>query len=392
MYQLTLDMYQSAALGAVVLAVGILLLKRSSLLRRICIPSAVVGGLLFSVVMLFLYKGDILEITFDETLKDITMRVFFCSIGFMASMTMLRRGGRVLAVLFVMMIFLVVMQNTIGVSVASLFGLDPKYGLAMGSISLSGGHGTAAAYGEILVKDYGLIGGDVVAIASATFGLAISSLIGAPLGRRLIEKKGLNSEEGDDIFPLTAEKHIDSTHFLWALILIMVSLGLGTLVNSLFQEMNIVLPQYLGSMIVAVVVRNVADLLGYQTPEKEIDILGWLCLCLFLSMALMSMKLWQLEDLALTMIVTLLIQTLALAVFAYILVFRVTGKNYESAMLSSGVMGFGMGAIPNAVANLQVLMDRFGPSHMAYFIVPVVGGVFLDLMNVGILAVLFNIL
>ncbi len=392
MYQLSLDIYQSAGLGAFILAVGILILRHSPVLRRFCVPAAVVGGLLFSILALILYKTGIVEITFNDTIKDICMRVFFCSIGFMASISMLRRGERIILIMVLLMVALVFMQNIIGISVVSLFGLDPKYGLAVGSISLTGGHGTAAAYGSVLVEQYGLVGGDVVAIASATFGLAIASLVGAPLAKRTVERHGLRST-ADSLFESeNKERTIVNDSFLWALILIIISLGLGTLVNDLCSSIGVTLPTYLGAMLVAIIFRNAADKLGYEVPEREIDLLGWICLNLFLAMALMAMKLWQLEDLAAAMVITLIIQTVFLALFAFGIVFRATGKNYEAAAMSTGVMGFGMGAIPNAVASIEALMDRFGPAPMAYFVIPIIGGVILDLINVVILTGFLNIL
>jgi ESS family glutamate:Na+ symporter len=392
MYQLTLDIYQSAGLGAFALAVGMLILRHSRVLKRFCVPSAVVGGLLFSILALVLHKADVVEVVFDDTIKDICMRVFFCSIGFMASVSMIKKGERIILIMIALIAVLVVMQNIIGISVVSMFGLDPKYGLAVGSISLTGGHGTAAAYGSVLVEQYGLVGGDVIAVASATFGLAIASLVGAPLAKRTVERHGLSSSADSLFESCKEEKHILNESFLWALILIIISLGLGTLVNDFFSSIGITLPTYLGAMLVAIILRNVADLLGYEVPEREIDLLGWICLNLFLAMALVAMKLWQLEDLAAAMVVALVIQTAFLAFFAFVIVFRATGKNYESAALSTGVMGFGMGAIPNAIASMEALMDRFGPAPMAYFVVPIIGGVFLDLINVVVLTGFLNLL
>ena len=391
MYQLTLDVYQSAGLGAAVLALGILILKQSPLMKRFCVPSAVIGGLIFSILALVLYKMDVVEITFDDTLKDVCMRVFFCSIGFMASLSMLKKGGKILIILVVLLAALVLSQNFLGIAVMTAFGLDPLYGLAVGSISLSGGHGTAAAYGEILV-DHGLVGGDVVAVAAATFGLAIASLLGAPMAKRLVDRYKL--EPSGEVIEETEkeEKSILNDSFLWAMILIVISLGVGTLINDAFKSVGIALPSYLGALVVAIVIRNVADWRKHDMPYREIDVLGWICLSLFLAMALMSMKLWQLEGLALPMIAALVIQTLFLLFFTAVIVFRMTGKTYESAALSSGFMGFGMGATPNAVANVEALMSKFGPAPMAYFLVPLAGGVFLDVINVAILTGFFNVL
>lgn len=392
MLELSLDAYQSAGVGAVVLIAGFFLVKHSPLLRKYCIPAAVIGGLVFSLIMLVTYEADILEVTFDNTFSDLCMRVFFCSVGFLASFSMLRSGGRILTVMVVMIIVLVTLQNVIGVTAVSLFGQDPKYGLALGSISLCGGHGTAAAYGSLLVEEYGLVGADVVAIASATFGLAIAGFMGGPLAGQLIKRNGLHPESVTLESTEEKEQPIVNERFLKALILIVVCMGAGTFVNAGLDGVGITVPGYFGALVVAIIVRNVADLSGYEVPEKEIEVVGWICLCVFLAMALMAMKLWQLASLAATMIVTLLIQTVVLAAFVYYVVFRLTGRNYESAALCTGTVGFGMGATPNAVANVEALMLEHGPAPMAYFMIPILGGVFMDIINVSILTVFLNVL
>lgn len=392
MMELSLDMYQSTAVGAVVLILGVLFVRRFPVLSKLCVPVAVIGGLLSSFVLLVLHAGDVVDVTFDETFKNLSMTVFFCSIGFAASFKMLKAGGKILLVLVLLVFVLVLLQDSLGTFMASLFGLDPKFGLALGSISLLGGHGTAAAYGDILVNDYGLVGADVVAIASATFGLAIAGIIGGPLAKRLVRKHDLkpDSAELDDVKEVSVP--IDNTRFLKALVLLAMCIGLGTLIMNLFDYLDIGVPTYLGALMLAIVVRNVADRAGYVLPLKEIEVFGWVCLCMFLSMALMALKLWQIVDLAAFMLVTLMIQLALLVIFTYYVVFKATGKNYESAALVAGVTGFGMGATPNAVANVEALMREHGPAPVAYFIVPIVGGVFLDLINVSVLTVLLNVL
>lgn len=391
-YQLSLDLFQSAALGAVVLVVGMFLVKRSNRLAKYCIPAAVVGGILFSLVMLVFYGTDVMEIRLDNTVKDIAMRIFFCSIGFMASFKMLKSGGRMIIVMMMLMVVLVVMQNVIGVASVSIFGMDSRLGLALGSISLSGGHGTAAAYGELLVEDYGVEGADVVAIAAATFGLVIAGLMGGPIANRLIEKNHLKPDSDDFEMSAESEEIVNKNRFLTGLIILLICTGLGTLINEGFAMAGIALPTYLGAMIVAIIVRNAADLGGYDLPVKETELIGWLCLSVFLAMALMGMKLWQLEDLALAMIFTLILQTVALAAFVYFLIFRLTGRNFESAALATGTMGFGMGATPNAVANVGAIMNEYGPAPKAYFAVPIIGAAFLDVINVAVLTAFLNIL
>lgn len=386
-----MDMYQSAAVAAIVLGMGIFLVRKIPVLRKFCIPTAVIGGLLFSVAMLITHSADLMEVTMDETIREICMRIFFCSIGFLASFAMLRAGGKMVIIMVVLTFVLICIQNFVGIMSVGLFDLDPKYGLALGSMSLIGGHGTSAAFGEILVKDYGLEGGDVVSIAAATFGLAIAGIIGGPLSRHLVRKNNLTSS-GEELKISEINTSIDQHRFLQAVLIIVICLGGGVIINELFSDVGISLPSYLGAMILAFILRNLAEYAKIDIPMKELETVGWVALCLFLAMALMGMKLWQLADLAAPMVFTLVIQTIILILFVYFVVFRATGKNYESAAMVAGMSGFGMGATPNAVANMEALMGEFGPAPVAYFVVPIVGGVFLDFLNVAVLTTLLNVL
>ncbi len=391
MIEVSLDMYQSAAVAAIVLGMGIFLVRKIPVLRKFCIPTAVIGGLLFSVAMLITHSADLMEVTMDETIREICMRIFFCSIGFLASFAMLRAGGKMVIIMVVLTFVLICIQNFVGIMSVGLFDLDPKYGLALGSMSLIGGHGTSAAFGEILVKDYGLEGGDVVSIAAATFGLAIAGIIGGPLSRHLVRKNNLTSS-GEELKISEINTSIDQHRFLQAVLIIVICLGGGVIINELFSDVGISLPSYLGAMILAFILRNLAEYAKIDIPMKELETVGWVALCLFLAMALMGMKLWQLADLAAPMVFTLVIQTIILILFVYFVVFRATGKNYESAAMVAGMSGFGMGATPNAVANMEALMGEFGPAPVAYFVVPIVGGVFLDFLNVAVLTTLLNVL
>lgn len=394
METVTFDVYQSAAIGAVLLAVGILLVRRSEVLRRFCIPAAVVGGLLFSVIGLVLYSADVAEVDFDGTLKDVFMMVFFCSVGFMASSRMLRAGGRMVVILLLLLTGLIVVQDVVGSSMASAFGLDPMIGLCVGSVSLVGGHGTAAAYGGLFVEDYGIIGADTVAVAAATFGLAVSSLVAGPLANRLVMRNGLSPEASEMEIVQEDEKRVEvsDSRFLLAFGLIAVCVGFGTYIVDGIKEVGVSVPTYLGAMIIAMVLRNVCDRRSVDLPLREINVLGMASLSMFLVMALMSMKLWQIADMALPMVSILLVQVVIVALFAYFIVFRFTGGNYDSAAYTTAVCGFGLGATPNAMANMKALFERFGESPVAYFIVPIVGSVFIDIINSGVLTVFMNLL
>lgn len=394
MFTANLDLYQTAALGAAVLSFGILAVKKSALLKRFCIPAAVVGGLTFALVNLTLHSADIAEFDFDETMKDVFMMVFFCSVGFMASFRMLKSGGKTVIVLLGLVSVLIIIQDTVGPALCTLLGLEPKLGLAMGSISLIGGHGTAASYGEQLVNDFNIDGADTVAIAAATFGLAFSGFIGGPLAKKRVEQYSLRPDSVDRSLVKEDEKkvEIDNNKFLLALILMVLCIGIGTYIVAGIKEHGITLPSYLGAMLMALLVRNIADKKGYDLPLKEINTLGWISLSMFLAMALMVTKLWQLADLAGDMAIILIVQAVVVALFAYYVVFKATGSNYESAALVTAVCGFGLGATPNAVANMEALFDKYGVAPRAYFAVPLVGSVFIDLVNTAFLTLFLNII
>ncbi|UAL07577.1 MAG: sodium/glutamate symporter [Candidatus Methanogranum gryphiswaldense] len=391
MFTLQLDMYQTAAVAALVLALGILLVKRSGTLRKYCIPAAVVGGLIFAFLHLVLYSAGVLEFVFDTTLQTLFMITFFCSIGFMASFRMLKSGGKLVLILLAAAALLALSQDIIGVLLSSVLGLDDRLGLAMGSISLIGGHGTAAAFGPLLEDTYGVQGATVVAIAAATFGLMVSGFVGGPLARRLVEKNDLKPSE-EDIKEVQGFGHhdacgpqIDQNRFLIALILIAITIGVGTVIYDGLDDLGVTLPIYIGAMLIAVLVRNGADALKKEVPSKEIETLGWISLSMFLAMALTNLKLWQISDLAAPMFLILAVQVAFVAIFAYYFIFRVTGKNYESAAMVTATSGFGLGTTSNAMVNMDALFERYGIAPKAYFVVPLVGSVFIDLINIVII-------
>jgi len=320
------------------------------------------------------------------------MRLFFCSVGFTASFKVIKSGGKLFVILLLSAFFLIVMQNVIGIVTVTAFGLQPGYGLALGSISLTGGHGTSAAYADILVKRLGLEGADAVALASATFGMVVASIMAGPMAKRLINRDKLHPTSEEIRMEEEERPSSNKNRHMMGFILMIVCLGAGTLLDYLFSMIGVAVPAYLGALILAIIIRNIAELKGLNLPVAEIQTIGWLALGLFLAMALMELKLWQLVELALPMVVTLVLQAAALAAFTYYILFKVSGRNYDSAVACAGVVGFAMGATPNAMASMEAVTNEFGPSQTAYLTVPIVSGVFLDLMNVTILAVLLGIM
>lgn len=391
---LELTAYQAVAVAAIVLLVGRFLVSRIPALNKYCIPAPVVGGLVFALLNLVGYTTGVGYVSFDSTFQTFFMTIFFCTVGFTACFRLLKTGGIQVVLFLIVAVVLVLFQDVIGTALAGAFGLDPRLGLCMGSIPLVGGHGTSGSFGP-LMEGLGVADANAVALASATFGLVAGSMIGGPVSRLRIEKKhlhstdnGLRASEGDD----TPAKAIDNTSFLNAALYIAVAIGIGTLVYDFFTSHNITFPTYIGAMLLACILRNATDVMHIEMPLEEIDCLGNLSLSLFLAMALMGLKLWQLAELAIPMIVILLVQTLFMATFAYFVVFNIMGRDYEAACFSAATCGFGMGATPNAMANIQAVNRKYGPSPRALFVVPIVGSLFIDFFNSMILTGFLNFL
>ncbi len=396
MYAIQLDMYQAAAVAALVLLLGRFLVRNLDLLRRYCIPEPVAGGVVFALAHLALRQAGILEISFDSTLQTFFMVVFFCSVGFTACFRLLKKGGLQVLLFLGIAVMMCVLQNGLGAFIASAFGLDPRLGLATGSIPIVGGHGTAASFGPLLEKA-GVSGASAVAIASATFGLVAGCVIGGPTAVSRIRQKNLHSfETATGSNEVVVDKNevtgaIDSGRFLNAALCLALAIGAGTVVSAWLNKV-FTFPIYIGAMLVAAFIRNTTDMAGKEIPMEEISTIGSFSLSLFLGLAMMGLKLWELADLAVPMVVMLVAQTVLMMVYAYFVVFNLLGKNYDAAVMTSGFCGFGMGATPNAMANMQAITQKYGPAPTAYFVVPLVGSLFIDFMNTIIITSFLNLL
>lgn len=396
MLQLSFDMYQTLALAVAMLMLGSALRRRIPVLETFCIPAPVVGGLLFAVVSCVLYATGLVELSFDETLKSVCMVIFFTSVGFQANIRILKSGGMSLVVFLICVLVLIVGQNALAIGLSKVLGVNPLVGLCTGSIPMVGGHGTAGAFGTVL-EDLGLEGATTLCTAAATFGLVAGSLMGGPVGRRLILKHDLlkTAVDADDT-PLVEEErkhHRSVSMYAPATYQLVIAMGVGTLVSWLLSKTGMTFPVYIGAMIVAAVMRNYSEFTGKLSIHMgEINDIGGICLNLFLGIAMITLKLWQLASLALPLMVLLAGQTLLMFLFAYFVVFNVLGRNYDAAILSAGTCGFGMGATPNAMANMQVLTDKFAPSVKAYILVPIVGSMFADFINSLTITLFINLL
>ena len=391
MTQFALNVYQTTGLAMLLFALGTVLVNKIAFLKKCCIPAPVVGGLLFAILNCVLYMGGIVEITFDTTLQSIFMVWFFTSVGYNASFKLLAKGAVAVCIFLALAAGMQVIQNLVGVGLAGVFGLDPRLGLCMGSIPLVGGHGTAASWGPLL-EDLGCAGANVVGVAAATYGLCAGSLMGGPVAKSLIAKYNLKSTakaEAVDADANKVDKDVYGKQIMTAFVLLIAAAGVGMYITA-FLSQFITLPSYIGPMIIAVIVRNAADMMNIELPSDAIDASANVCLSIFLSLALMTLKLWQLIDLALPMICILALETVVMFCLARFVVFKVMGSDYDAAVLVAGFCGFGMGATPNAMANMQVITEKFGPSPKAYLVVPIVGGMFVDFTNTFILTMFLN--
>ncbi len=388
-----LDMYQTVAIGAVVLYAGMFLRRKITFLAKFCIPAPVIGGVIFSLLILLSRILGFKEIFFDTTLQGIFMMIFFTTVGFTASIKVLKKGGYQVILFLIISIVLVILQNIVGVSLSKIFGINPLIGLAASSIPMVGGHGTSGAFGPEL-EAVGALGATAVALASATFGLVVGSLIGGPIGRRLVLKNNLSGGElsEEEKNGLEEKIIIDKNNFLAGIAQIFICVGIGTILGKILTEVTgLTFPAYIGSMFAAAIMRNISEYTGhYRMREYEIGFMGDIALTFFLVMALMNLKLWQLADLAIPLIVILLVHTFVMAIFSYFVVFNVMGRDYEAAVMSSGMCGFGMGATPNAMANMNALTSKFGAAPRAFFILPIVGSLFIDFFNAGIITFFMN--
>lgn len=393
---ITLDMYQTIAVAVVVLILGTFLKRKISFLEKFCIPAPVIGGLIFAIFTLICYSTGILEIDFDDTLKEVCMVFFFTSVGFQANLKVLKSGGKPLLIFLVLVIVLIITQNFTAIGLANLLGLDSLTGMTTGSIPMVGGHGTAGAFGPVL-EDFGISGATTVCTAAATFGLVAGSLMGGPIGNRLIKKHNLlKTIKNDDDTLLVEEEEKHERHFSMyapAVFQLIIAVGIGTIFSKLLSLTGMTFPIYIGAMIAAAIMRNIGEYTGKITIHMgEINDLGGICLSLFLGIAMITLKLWQLADLALPLVILLAGQVALMFLFSYIVVFNVMGRNYDAAVLVAGTCGFGMGATPNAMANMQAICEKYEPSVKAYLIIPIVGSLFADFLNSLTITFFINLL
>ncbi|MGL4981181.1 MAG: sodium/glutamate symporter [Fusobacteriaceae bacterium] len=388
-----LDMYQTVALASLVLYTGMFFRKKINILEKFCIPAPVIGGLGFSLIVLLARNFGFQEFNFDTTLQSIFMMVFFTTVGFTASIKVLRKGGVEVVLFLILSIILVTIQNITGIGLSKFFGISELIGLAASSVPMVGGHGTSGAFGPLFEQN-GAVGATAVALASATFGLVMGSIIGGPVARKLILKNNLSGGEisEENLNKDEGRIFIDKGNFLSASASIALAIGFGTILGKYLTEITgLTFPAYIGSMFAAAIIRNIAESTGIlKMKEYEIGFMGDQALTFFLVMALMNLKLWQLADLAIPLVAILITHTVLMGLFAYFVIFNIMGRDYEAAVMSGGMCGFGMGATPNAMANMNALTAKYGSAPRAFFILPIVGSLFIDFFNAGIITFFMN--
>ena len=422
MISIELDMIQTAGIGALALLVGMTLTRKVAFLQKFCVPSPVSGGIIFSLITLMLYGWFHVEVSFDGTLKDVFMVAFFTSVGFQSDLKVIKKGGKPLAIMLALLVVVIALQNLMPMGVTRLMGVDPLIGMAAGSISMTGGHGTAGGFASVL-EAMGLHGAGTIGMAAATFGLIAGSMIGGPLAERIIRKKLTHEQmqpqddeidpamagiESDEASPTGRTKRVSTNEqefqqYAKATYCILLVMGAGTLMSWLLSKTGVTFPTYFGALVLAAIARNTLGFISYkedgkwEKAEKLLDMeriisVGNISLSMFLGMAMISLRLWELQSLALPLIVILAFQVLMMALFVYWVAFPLLGRNYDAAVLCAGMCGFGLGATPNAMANMSAVCYKYRYTVKPFLIVPIIGAMFADLINTGMITLFLNII
>ncbi|MGE5926665.1 MAG: sodium/glutamate symporter [Gemmatimonadota bacterium] len=396
---LELDLLQTLTLAAVVYFGGILLRRRLGWLDRLNIPAAVIGGLLFTLAVVVARELGC-SLSLDTSAQPLLSVAFFTSIGMGASLALLRAGGIQVGVFLLLATIFCFVQNFIGMGIAGLFGAHPLLGVMAGSVTLVGGPATGMAFAPVF-EEAGLAGAAPLALAAATIGIIFGGLTGGPAGTWLVRKHGLRStgstaeemraelSEAPETFVVEVEQ--EDTALVRNMIVLAVAMGIGSAVSPVIQSLGVTLPAYIGAMMVAALIRNVDDATGwFRIDQRQMEFVGNLALNIFLTVALMNLQPWQLAGVAAPLLVILLVQVLVVLAFAVTLSFAIMGRDYDSAVMASGFIGFVLGTTANAVANMRALVLRFGAAPRAFLVVPLVGAFFIDFTNALIITFFVN--
>ena len=421
MTSIELNIIQTAGIGALALLVGMVLTRKVSFLQRFCIPSPVSGGIIFSLLTLALYGFFDIEVSFDGTLRDVFMLAFFTSVGFQCDMKVLKQGGKTLGIMLLLLVLIITLQNLMPWGITSLMKVNPLVGIAAGSVSMTGGHGTAGGFAGVL-EQMGLQGAGTIGMAAATFGLIAGSMVGGPLAEFIIRKRLTHEQmqpqdeeidpamagiESDEASPEGRAKRMSSNEqefrlYAKASYWILLAMGGGTLISWLLAKTGVTFPSYFGALILAALMRNTFGFIPYKENGvwhkadnllelERITSVGNICLSMFLGMAMISLRLWELQSLALPLVVILVAQVVMMILFVLFVAYPMLGRNYDAAVLCAGICGFGLGATPNAMANMSAVCYKYRYTVKPFLIIPIIGAIFTDIINTAIITLFLNI-
>jgi glutamate:Na+ symporter, ESS family len=380
-------------LSIVVLWLGMYLTKKIKFLSDFNIPAPVTGGLICSILIALLEVLTEIKVNFDLTIRDSLLLIFFSTIGLSANLRLLIEGGKALIIILFAATVYLMLQNTIGIGVATMIEGHPAYGLLAGSVSFAGGHGTGITYGQLFADKYGLLGTVEVAMACATFGLIFGGLVGGPIAKYLIAKHNLKADEEVSVESKSIKAQIKDSLvnmdvIINATFILAVCIGIGEHIHGWLETKDITMPLYLPSLFVGIILTNMADLFRIKRSERFLDAINlWsdVSLTLFLSMSLMSMQLLMLSSALRPILFILTLQVGVMALFSYFIIFRIAGRDYDAAVITAGFAGLGLGATPVGMANMRAVTSKFGMSAKAFLIIPLLGAFFIDITNALVL-------
>ena len=399
---INLDLIQTLAIAGIVFLMGMLVKRKVTIFEHLNIPSAVLGGLLFAAFNLVAHDR-FLNIKFDTSMQSLCMMLFFTSIGTNASFRLLKKGGMQVILFLIISSAFCVIQNLVGIGVATFFDVPKLFGIMAGSVTLVGGPATGLAFSP-LFEEMGLKGAETIAITSATFGIVFGGLLGGPAGTFLIRKFQLKKElkknnkwNKNQIVEPAETLGIDTTQensdFTISLINTIIIMGLGGVVSFFIAKSGITLPAYIGAMIIGAVFRNVNDKTRWiKIDQNSIDFAGGIALNIFLTVALMDLKIWELFHLAIPLSGILITQVIVVFLFAITITFLAMGKNYDAAVMSSGFIGFMLGTVANAMVVMKTIVAKYGAAPRAFLVVPLVGAFFIDYVNALVITVFANLM
>ena len=391
---LELTNIQTMALAVLVLYLGKYINNTFKFLKENCIPDAVTGGTVFSIFTLIGHEANLFSFVFEDTLREVFMIAFFTTVGFSASIKLLKKAGIPVLMFLIAAVGLTFFQNIAGIAMAKVLRVSLLIGLATGSLATTGGPGTAGAFGPIM-ESFGAPGATMVAMATATYALIAGSIIAGPLCKRLIEKHSLlEKHKNSNSFESSGEKSetLMTKKVIPTSFLLVIAMGVGSLISGFLNSLGLVLPSYIGAMFAATIIRNISDYSGkFEIDLDIISTIGSFTLAMFLSMTLMTFKLWELKELALPLVIMLIGQTILMGAFAYFVTFNITGRDYDAAIMTGGHCGCGFGTTPKALANMEALTERYLPSPKAFFVIPIVGSLFIDFFNAAIITFFINL-